>query len=87
MGEDLKAIPGLYVAGDDVGGSYGDDYNHLDSGRCSAFAMFSGCYATKHAAEYLKGSIARYWHPVAPRGTYGEEARAIPIAFAFKQAS
>ena len=51
-----KSIAGLYAAGFDAGGMYGDSYCiQGSSGLSSAFALNSGRLAGKHAAEYVKG--------------------------------
>jgi fumarate reductase flavoprotein subunit len=49
-----KVIPGLYAAGYDAGGMYGQDYGmHITSGLSSAFAMNSGRIAGKSASAYI----------------------------------
>ena len=50
----MFVIPGLYVIGNDAGGNYGGDYNHLDSGWASAFAFWSGIASAKNAQAYLE---------------------------------
>lgn len=50
---DMFTIPGLYVVGNDAGGNYGGDYNHLDSGWASAFAFWSGRAAAKNVQAYI----------------------------------
>ncbi len=51
-------IPGLYAAGYDAGGMYGDSYSIKDSsGLSSAFALNSGRIAGKNALEYLDRNI------------------------------
>ncbi len=48
------AIPGLYAAGFDAGGMYGDSYPiKCSSGLASAFALNSGRIAGKNALTYL----------------------------------
>lgn len=47
-------IPGLYVAGNDVGGMYGDSYDLLMAGSTVGFAVNSACIAVDSAAEYIK---------------------------------
>ncbi len=50
-----KAIPGLYAAGADAGGMYGDTYSMAGStGAASAFAVTSGRIAGKNAVAYGK---------------------------------
>lgn len=51
---EMMTIPGLYVIGNDAGGCYGCDYNHLDSGWASAFAFWSGRAAANNAATYIE---------------------------------
>jgi fumarate reductase flavoprotein subunit len=49
-----EVIPGLYAAGFDAGGMYGDSYPmNCSSGLASAFALNSGRLAGKHALTYL----------------------------------
>jgi fumarate reductase flavoprotein subunit len=49
-----KVIPGLYAAGFDAGGMYGDSYCiQGSSGLSSAFALNSGRLAGKNALKYL----------------------------------
>jgi len=48
------AIPGLYAAGFDAGGMYGDSYPiKCSSGLASAFALNSGRIAGKNALNFL----------------------------------
>ncbi len=48
-------IPGLYAAGYDAGGMYGDSYPiKVTSGMSSAFAMNSGRIAGKNVLEYIR---------------------------------
>lgn len=47
-------IPGLYAAGSDVGGLYGDTYTLWTSGFSFQFAASSGRVAGEHAALYSK---------------------------------
>ena len=47
-------IPGLYAAGNDVGGMYGDSYDLLMAGSTVGFAVNSGRIAVESAAEYIK---------------------------------
>jgi fumarate reductase flavoprotein subunit len=49
-----KVIPGLYAAGNDAGGMWGDSYSFIvNSGGCSAFALNSGRIAGKNILKYL----------------------------------
>jgi fumarate reductase flavoprotein subunit len=49
-----KVIPGLYAAGCDAGGMWGDSYSiQVSSGMCSAFALNSGRLAGKNALKYI----------------------------------
>ncbi len=48
-------IPGLYTAGCDAGGMYGDSYDILAAGIGSAFALNSGRIAGENAAKYVAG--------------------------------
>jgi fumarate reductase flavoprotein subunit len=49
-----RAIPGLYAAGLDAGGMFGDSYPIKgSSGLCSAFAMNSGRLAGENALNYI----------------------------------
>lgn len=47
-------IPGLYAAGNDVGGMYGDSYDLLMAGSTVGFAVNSGRIAVDSAAEYIR---------------------------------
>lgn len=47
-------IPGLYAAGNDVGGMYGDSYDLLMAGSTVGFAVNSARIAVGSAAEYIK---------------------------------
>ena len=49
-----RPIPGLYAAGGDVGGQYGDTYTLWTSGFSFQFAACSGRIAGEHAAAYSK---------------------------------
>ncbi len=51
---DEDPIPGLYAAGNDVGGMYGDSYDLLMAGSTVGFAVNSGRIAVDSAAEYIK---------------------------------
>jgi fumarate reductase flavoprotein subunit len=49
-----SVIPGLYAAGFDAGGMYGDGYSIRDSsGLCSSFAANSGRLAGRNALKYI----------------------------------
>ncbi len=47
-------IPGLYAAGNDVGGMYGDSYDLLMAGSTVGFAVNSARIAVDSAEEYIK---------------------------------
>ncbi len=47
-------IPGLYAAGNDVGGMYGDSYDLLMAGSTVGFAVNSARIAVDSAAEYIE---------------------------------
>jgi fumarate reductase flavoprotein subunit len=50
-----NVIPGLYTAGFDAGGMYGDSYHIIvASGGSVGFAFNSGRIAGKSAVQYLK---------------------------------
>ena len=49
-----KVIPGLYAAGFDAGGAYGDSYCiNVASGMCAGFATNTGRIAGKNALKYI----------------------------------
>ena len=48
-----KPIPGLWVAGNDAGGMYGNSYITIEGGTLG-FAYTSGKLAGENAAEYTK---------------------------------
>jgi fumarate reductase flavoprotein subunit len=50
--EDI-VIRGLYAAGNDAGGLYGDSYDMLAPGTASGFAMVSGRMAGENALKYI----------------------------------
>lgn len=52
--QEEEPIPGLYAAGNDVGGMYGDSYDLLMAGSTVGFAVNSGRIAVESAAEYIK---------------------------------
>ena len=45
---------GLFAAGNDVGGMYGDSYDLLMAGSTVGFAVNSGRIAVDSAADYIK---------------------------------
>ncbi|MBN2061353.1 MAG: FAD-dependent oxidoreductase [Deltaproteobacteria bacterium] len=50
-----RVIPGLYAAGFDAGGLWGDSYGmNVCSGTCASFAINSGRIAGKNAVKYIK---------------------------------
>lgn len=51
---DEEPIPGLFAAGNDVGGMYGDSYDLLMAGSTVGFAVNSGRIAVDSAADYIK---------------------------------
>jgi fumarate reductase flavoprotein subunit len=53
--QDETPIPGLYAAGNDVGGMYGDSYDLLMAGSTIGFAVNSGRIAAENAVRYAKG--------------------------------
>ncbi|MDD4753785.1 MAG: FAD-binding protein, partial [Desulfitobacteriaceae bacterium] len=52
--ENYDPIPGLYAAGNDASGLYGDTYNLDCPGTASGFAHASGRKAARHAIETIK---------------------------------
>lgn len=53
---ETRVIPGLYAAGTDTGGMYGDSYCYLPaSGATLGFAVNSGRIAGRNAASFVKG--------------------------------
>jgi len=55
-----KVIPGLYAAGYDAGGMYGNDYcMKIASGLSSAFAINTGRLAGKNALKYLSENMPK----------------------------
>jgi fumarate reductase flavoprotein subunit len=48
-------IPGLYAAGNDAGGMYGDSYDMTAAGSACGFALVSGRLAGESAADYIRG--------------------------------
>ncbi len=53
LDKDYKAIPGLYVAGNDAGGFYGDSYGITSSGGTMGFAVNTGRIAGENALTYI----------------------------------
>ena len=53
LDKDYKAIPGLYVAGNDAGGFYGDSYGITSSGGTMGFAVNTGRIAGENALKYI----------------------------------
>lgn len=49
-----KAVPGLYVIGNDAGGMYGDSYDLLMAGSTIGFAVNSGRIAAENIVQYIK---------------------------------
>lgn len=49
-----EPIPGLYCAGNDVGGMYGDSYDLLMAGSTIAWAVNSGRIAAENAVQYAR---------------------------------
>ncbi len=49
-----EVIPGLYAAGNDAGGMYGDSYDMIAAGSACGFALVSGCLAGENALAYLR---------------------------------
>jgi len=54
VSQDETPIPGLYAAGNDVGGMYGDSYDLLMAGSTIGFAVNSGRIAAESAVEFAK---------------------------------
>lgn len=52
--EQGNSIPGLYVAGNDAGGLYGDTYDLMMAGSTLGFALNSGRIAAENALKYIK---------------------------------
>jgi fumarate reductase flavoprotein subunit len=51
--ENGEVIPGLYVAGSDAGGLYGDTYDLMMAGSTLGFALNSGRMAAENALKYI----------------------------------
>ncbi len=49
-----EVIPGLYAAGNDAGGMYGDSYDMIAAGSACGFALVSGCLAGENTLDYLR---------------------------------
>ncbi len=55
VGDDERPVQGLYAAGSDAGGLYGDTYPMtVASGAAAAFAVNSGRMAARNALEYVR---------------------------------
>ncbi len=54
---DYEPIPGLYAAGMEASGLYGDTYNLDVPGTANSFAHTSGRLAGRHAASVIKGAL------------------------------
>ena len=54
LNQEEKAIPGLYAAGNDASGMYGDSYNIYLSGGTLGFAVNSGRIAGENALKYIE---------------------------------
>lgn len=55
--ENYDPIPGLYAAGNDASGLYGDTYNLDCPGTANGFAHASGRKAARHAIETIKSKL------------------------------
>lgn len=53
LNKDGEPIPGLYVAGNDAGGLYGDTYDAVKAGLTLGFAVNSGIIAAENALAYI----------------------------------
>jgi fumarate reductase flavoprotein subunit len=53
LDKDFKAIPGLYVVGNDAGGFYGDSYEATSSGGTMGFAINTGRIAGENALKFI----------------------------------
>ncbi len=53
LDEEHRIIPGLYAAGNDAGGFYGDTYDATSSGGTMAFAVNTGRIAGENALIYI----------------------------------
>ena len=56
LDSDEKAIPGLYVAGQDMGGLYDSTYDLLAEGSASSFALSSGRIAVRSILNTLSSN-------------------------------
>lgn len=54
LAKNQEAIPGLYAAGNDAGGMYGDSYGVVLAGSTLGFAVNSGRIAGENAVKYIK---------------------------------
>lgn len=55
--QDGTVIPGLYAAGDDAGGLYGDTYDLNIAGETFGFGLNSGRIAGENAAKNAQSAI------------------------------
>ncbi len=53
LDKDYKAVPGLYVVGNDAGGFYGDSYGITSSGGTMGFAINTGRIAGENALDFI----------------------------------
>jgi fumarate reductase flavoprotein subunit len=53
LDKDFRVIPGLYVAGNDAGGFYGDSYEATSSGGTMGFAINTGRIAGENALDFI----------------------------------
>jgi len=53
LGREGEPIPGLYVAGNDAGGLYGDTYDAVKAGLTLGFAVNSGIIASENALKFI----------------------------------
>jgi fumarate reductase flavoprotein subunit len=56
VNDEDRAIPGLYAAGVESGGTDGDTYNMNLSGHSSSFAVGGGRIAAREAVKYIKAA-------------------------------
>lgn len=54
VNKDYEPIPGLYAAGLDASGLYGDSYNMEVPGAANGFAYTSGRIAARHVISSMK---------------------------------
>jgi fumarate reductase flavoprotein subunit len=53
LDKEYRIIPGLYVAGNDAGGFYGDSYEATSSGGTMGFAINTGRIAGENALDFI----------------------------------